>query len=89
MATELTNNIHKAIEQYDTNCGVKELAGAIADILKESYGKHTFQIFKDTLEVELNTDKCGYCNGTGKVDSEHPDFLKESCITCNGRGKFN
>ena len=33
-------------------------------------------------------EPCGCCNGTGKVESEHPEFEYEGCLTCCGSGFF-
>lgn len=55
----LAGLINKAIDSVDQNLSCKDLAEAVAYILKQNYGSHNFEPFIQTLQAELG-------DGTGE-----------------------
>jgi len=56
-ATTLAGLIDNAIEQVDPDLSYKDLASAIAQILKSEYGSHNFGPFMEVLHAELGIDE--------------------------------
>ena len=50
---ELANTLKSTIDNFDPNLSYKELAMAVADILREEYGEHLYKAFIKELQDKL------------------------------------
>lgn len=64
---ELANTLKSTIDNFDPNLSYKELAMAVADILREEYGKHLYKAFIKELQDKLSLDQVNEMNANDPV----------------------
>jgi hypothetical protein len=73
---ELVPYIVKAINQVDENLSYKDLASAIATVIKDEYGTHVIKIFMEELHIQLGINEENTIDPTDK-QAEYTEELRQ------------